>query len=379
MVSIAFLKSDLTKQGGLEKYSLELMQACAQKGFTVYILTTNWNENNTLPFPATVVSFGDRNLFSLLHLLVFDWHCRRWLKKNKVDYVFGLERHFVPQHFYRAGNGVHAAYLNRRSRLASFFKCFSFLINPLHKLILRSEKRTFESPTLIKLITNSHLVEHEVLVYYPKVDPAKIAVVHNGVEWKQLQKPFDDTFKDKNRILASLNIPPRRYQFLFVGNEYKRKGLHLLMRALAHISKFSKDWNLLVVGRERHEAGFYHRRDELGLQDNVFFFGKRSDVVEFYKASDCLVVSSLYDPFANVTIEALAMGLYVVSSDQNGGSEVIHKRSGCVYATQEGLIKSLQLALRHPKTPESASAIRNMYSSFDFSNQIQKIVNLITH
>lgn len=97
--------------------------------------------------------------------------------------------------------------------------------------------------------------------------------------------------------------------------------------------------------------------------------------------ADCVVIPSLYDPFANVTIEALAMGLYVVTSSKNGGSEVISSDTeGCVFhdlTNPEELARCLQKALQRPKTAQSSLAIRQKYKSYDFSNQIQKYIHSI--
>ena len=46
----------------------------------------------------------------------------------------------------------------------------------------------------------------------------------------------------------------------------------------------------------------------------------------FYQMADALVIPSFYDPFANVTVEALAMGLFVLSSKHNGGPEILTKK-----------------------------------------------------
>ncbi len=377
MKSIAFLKSDLSHLGGLEKYCIRLAIGFAQAGYKVYILTTDWKGNITPHRGVEVVNLGRRLPFSYMHLMWFDYRCKEWLRTHTVDCVFGLDRNMCLQHIYRAGNGVHAAYLARRAKKASWFKKISFSINPLHRLILKMEKNTFTSRELRYLITNSALVKQEVLQYYPEVDSDKVIVVHNGVEWEEMHQPFEDSFHKKTAFLESLGLETARYQFLFIGNEYERKGLPELLQALKKISH--RRWNLLVVGKERHPKQFASLSESLGLQDNVFFFGRRKDVISFYQACDCLVVPSLYDPFANVTIEALAMGLYVISSDQNGGSEVLSNSSGLSFHDQRGLEEALVQAFDHPKTKSSAADIRAQFQKYDFSKQIGKIVSLVTH
>ncbi len=360
-MKLVFLKSHIQKKGGLEKYTKRLMEGFCAKGHDVTLLTTDWQEPAEMP-PYKVVSFGNKSSFSLWQLIKFDKACKGYIEKEKPDIVFGMERNFCLQTHYRAGNGCHAAYLDRRKKQEGIAKSVSFALNPLHRLILAMEKKTFESPDLKRLFVNSHLVEREILTYYPGVDPEKIVVVHNGVEWHELAKPFEEGF----------NLPrPWNYQFLFVGNEYERKGLNELLDALSHLK--DEPWELTVIGKERKPKPFIDKAKWLGLDTKVHFLGQQPDVRPYYSKSDCLVIPSRYDPFANVTVEALAMGLHVISSNQNGGHEVLHES----YATQDELLQSLKKALREPKTKTQALKIRESVQYLDFSNQITKIIKNI--
>ena len=286
-----------------------------------------------------------------------------------MDRNYGLETH------YRAGNGVHAAYLQHRKAFSSFWRRFSFAFNPLHFLILSMEEQTFESPKLKKLFTNSYMVKEEILRYYQKVAPEKIITVHNGVEWYELENLFQESIENKAQIQKNLGLDTEAFQFLFVGNEYQRKGLELLLQALALIKE--EKFQLSVVGKERNEAHFVKLAKRLGLEKKVLFFGPQKSCVRFYQAADVCVIPSYYDPFANVTVEALAMGLFVISSAKNGGSEVlINDKLGLVFSDfkPKVLAECLKSALLAPKTKERTTFIRNAVKELDFSNQITKIV-----
>jgi UDP-glucose:(heptosyl)LPS alpha-1,3-glucosyltransferase len=102
-----------------------------------------------------------------------------------------------------------------------------------------------------------------------------------------------------------------------------------------------------------------------------------ADITPFYQMADVLVIPSFYDPFANVTIEALAMGLFIVSSKHNGGHEIITKENGTVIENLlhiDSLSHALENCLNHPKTTMSANRIRQSVAHLDFSTQLKELM-----
>lgn len=373
---IAFLKSGIQNLGGLEKYTKRLAKEFASLGHHVVILTTEHDESSQHGFE--VISVAKRSKLSLWQLLRFDSACTKFIDEHELDVIFGMDRNFCLQTHYRAGNGVHAAYLERRKKYSNAFKNLSFAINPLHRLILRMEKTTFESPHLKKLFTNSHMVKKELLRHYA-VKPETIEVVHNGVEWHELALPFEEGLNMRAQLIKQLGLNPEKYQFLFVGNEYRRKGLDLLLEALSSLDQ--KNFQLSVCGKERSCDYYVEKAKNFGLEDRVKFFGQIKEIKAFYSAADSVVIPSMYDPFANVTVEALAMGAYVISSSANGGSEVIKSDDeGLVFADLHDpheLAECLKKAMQKPKTKEQAHHIRLSVQSLDYQQQLSKIVEKI--
>jgi len=373
-MNIVILKSNLSRCGGLEKYTSRLASSFATHGCSVTILTSG-----ELPPPhlynddITINTISPKRSLSYRDMSDFDNSCITWLLNNKYDIIFGMERNSFQTH-YRAGNGVHAAYLNRRKKIEPFIKKLSFAINPLHRRILKLERMTYENPSLQKLFTNSAMVRNEILEHY-NVDKDKIVVIHNGVEWEEMSEDFDLWTQQQQHIKESLGLSPTAYQFLFIGNDFKRKGLNFLLEGLSTLS--THDFQLSVVGRDKHEKDYISLAKNLGIEDRVKFFGLRPDVRDFYKASDSLAIPSLYDPFSNVTVEALAMGLFVISSKSNGGHEILSPKTGTIIhdiMSTEDISKAITTALRNPKTEKSSKAIREHVRHLDFSSQLEKIV-----
>src|SRR5277367_6100757 len=187
--NVTLIKSALYKTGGLEKYTWQLAEDFCTLGAAVTLLTTG---PITPPFTSPllkIVSFPIQHAFSFVQLLHFDRACSHYIAQHPTSIVFSLDRTREQTHI-RAGNGVHAAYLQQRSREEGKFKALSFHLNPLHRAILAIEKKAFEDSHLKILFTNSHMVKQEILSHYA-VHPDTIAVIHNGVEWHSMQPAFD--------------------------------------------------------------------------------------------------------------------------------------------------------------------------------------------
>ncbi len=359
-------------KGGLEKYTERIASAFADRGMRVNLLTSS--SESKLNSALSVHCCKTASWPPFLKIEQFDRFTRDWLHQNKTDLIFGMDRNRMQTHI-RAGNGVHAAYLDSRIASEGKWKRMICAFNPLHRKILEIEKAGFENPLLQKLFANSHMVRDQILSYY-NVDSAKIQVVHNGVEWGEMQGDFERWEQGRASAFAKYGLDASLFHFLFIGNGYKRKGLDRLLEALASLDV--RDFHLSVVGKDKAVGSYRAKTVRLGLGSRVRFFGPQSDIRSFYQFADALVIPSFYDPFANVTVEALAMGVFAVSSKQNGGHEILTPENGIVIEDLldlDSLSEALKAALGRPKTPLSALKMRQSVKHLDFSNQLNTLMD----
>lgn len=367
MKRVLFFKQTMGATGGLEKYSRRLLKAFAERGCEVTLVTGS-PCSEMIPGVQTV-SLPLLGLFGFQKLKKWDKATLEFAQTHPHDLAFTLDRITSATHI-RAGNGVHASFLQKRKE--SPLRQLSFKLNPLHRTILHLETLGFESPSLRKLIVNSHMVKEEILSHY-QVDPSKIAVHHNGVEHEEMAPAFAKWPQTREELQKELRLDPGMFTFLFVGHHYKRKGLDELLSGLALVPRA----RLLVVGKEKNMQRYDSLVKKFKMEARVHFLGERSDVRKLYALADAAVIPSLYDPFANVTVEALAMGLFVVSSAFNGGKEVLDAENGTVIENlfdPESVAASLQVALRFSKTTLSAQKIRAKTAPLDFRGQLTRLI-----
>ena len=367
---VAILKSQAFKIGGLEKYTAYLAKAFREEGLDVFLLTTGIKPIQSFS-GIELVSIYQPFKWNFLATWWFNRGCQQWLKENPMDIIFGMEKHSNQTHL-RLGNGVHRAFMQIRKKKEGLLKYLTLCINPLNCLLLRYEKKSFFSKGLKVIFTNSQIVKEQVFKYYPSIDRKKVKCIHNGVQWKALTNHFEESFKHRTNILTQLGLDPKKRQLLFVGNGFRRKGLDVLLQALATMKE--KNYQLSVVGKDKKILDYKKRVKLLNLNEQVIFHGLQEDVLMFYQAADHLVLPTLYDPFANVTLEALALGVSVITSNMNGGCEVIQEHNGWVFYRDSELAKLLESALVLRKSRDRAEIIRNSVAHLDFSKQLSKLV-----
>lgn len=219
---------------------------------------------------------------------------------------------------YRAGDGVHASWLERRARARPLLNRILDCMNPYHRYVLRAERRLFASPRLRAVICNSTMVRDEIRDRFG-VDEARLHVIHNGVDLDHFHPSLRD--RHRARMRRDLGLEDDAMVLLFVGSGFERKGLGVLIRAMA----LSADhrWRLIVVGSDRSEQRMRGLASRLKVENKITFAGAQDDVRPWYGCADVFVLPTLYDPFPNAALEALACGIPVVTTGASGASEAI--------------------------------------------------------
>jgi len=183
------------------------------------------------------------------------------------------------------------------------------------------------------------MVRRDLVRHYPHLTD-RVRVVYNGADPAR----FSPALRQAHRtaVRRELDIPQDALVGVFVGHDWRRKGLYPFIDALGILVRKGTARPVfgLVVGRgDRHRAERFARRR--GARGVVRFAGA-ADPDRFYGAADLLVLPSFFDPCANVTVEALACGLPAVTSVHNGAFELLTPGQSGFYVADES--DSAQLA-----------------------------------
>lgn len=158
-----------------------------------------------------------------------------------------------------------------------------------------------------------------------------LRVVYNAIEIENFE--IDPRFREEKR--KEFGLEKNEFVIGIVGQITPRKGQLELIRVFAEASKKMPPAKLLVIGAPMFNSDDLYLEElkktvrEFGLEKQVKFTGKRSDVAQLMQALDALVVNSKSEAFVIVALEAMACGTPVIATEVGGIREMIeHKSSG---------------------------------------------------
>jgi len=195
-----------------------------------------------------------------------------------------------------------------RSGWARALRWVKVLTSPRLLVYLALEGGRFSLGRPRTVVLASQTLVPQMLQAYPHCKSA-IEVITPGVD----QVPGPASVEEKAAARVLLGLPQAGYCLLFVGNDYRKKGLDALLAALV---KLPRECFLVVVGHAGQMPEFKARAKTGALDERVFFLGPLRDVGPAYVAADCLAHPTLEDTFAMVVLEAMAHGLPVVVSGE---------------------------------------------------------------
>ncbi len=255
---------------------------------------------------------------SFLEALSFALFSQKLLEEERFDIIHSFERTLY-QDIYRAGDGCHREWLNQRRRIDPWFKRSTYGVNPLHRSLLFLEKKLFQSPRVKKIIANSRRGRDEIMRHY-HVPGEKIEVVYNGVDLEAFHPRNTALFRRSLR--KELKVPLDSMVILFLGSGFRRKGLNPLIASLPRVKKEIPQVVLIVAGKD-HIQTYRETARALGVERNILFLGPTQRAKELHAASDLFALPTIYEPFSNACLEAMATGIPVLTTAQNGVAELI--------------------------------------------------------
>jgi UDP-glucose:(heptosyl)LPS alpha-1,3-glucosyltransferase len=356
-LTIGFVRRGYSASGGAEAYLKRLAEGVVAEGHDVRLFTTvDWPDKEWL--------FGTVTRLRWTTPIGFANEFEKARQRTYCDVIMSLDRVWSCD-IYRAGDGVHRAWLDRRQNFEPPWKKIWRRINRKHEGLLRLERSLFEERKAERVIVNSQMVKEEIFdCYYYR--PDMIDVVRNGVPVDR----FRTGPATKEKARAGLRLQADDIGVLFVGSGWGRKGLRFAIQAVKSLE--NPKMRLLVVGRG---AADRYRSAE------TQFCGEVAEMGPIYAAADLFILPSIYDPFSNACLEAMAAGLPVITTRTNGFSEIMEDRIHGSIVDRADNVRDLRNALELWSDPTRRAAARpnilKQADQFDISKNIERTLEIL--
>ncbi|GGL88375.1 putative glycosyltransferase [Streptomyces cinereus] len=319
MKKICFLIGNLNNSGGTERVTTLIANALAQKDLEVSILSL---ADGKQPFFELVPSIKTYSLYPKKisfkkNFLGAVWCIRQFVTQHQIDTLvvvdsisciftvpalFGLEvKHICWEHFiFNVNLGVKYRDIGRRWAA----KYCDYVVT-----LTQRDKELWEKE--LKKIN------------------AKIIAISNPIPYENIE-----------------NIPSLEYKtILTVGRLTHVKGFDLLIIAWAKVAQQVPDWKIIIVGSGEDELMLKQMAKDFEVEDSIIFAGQQKNMDTFYRQASFFCMSSRFEGFGMVLLEAQSYGLPIVAFDCDiGPGEIIdHNISGLLVEPENisGLTNSL--------------------------------------
>lgn len=354
--AVALVRRGYSPTGGAEKFLGRFAAAARAGGHEVLLV-------NDRPWPAAACGGAAQQTLPARGPWEFARAVARWRETWRDGLVFSLERLFSAD-CYRAGDGVLAAWLRRRAvydpRWESWLRSFF----PKQRRMLELEKHCFSARDTGAVIVNSNMVAREIAAYsdYPS---DRVHLVRNAVP-----EDFAAGAPPRAEARRRLGLPEDGFVAAFVGTGWKRKGLRFAVAALCRARVPGAV--LAVAGRGPQRA---HR------SPGVVFLGPQGDVRPLLAAADVFILPTVYDPFSNACLEALALGRPVITTAANGCAEILDEGMTGSVAAEPHDVAALAAALEYwsadGRVIAAEEACRATAARFTLADNVRRTMEIL--
>ncbi|QGM28721.1 glycosyltransferase family 4 protein [Acinetobacter towneri] len=351
MKKICFLIGNLNNSGGTERVTTLIANALAEKKNQVSILSL---VNGRQPFFELVPSIKRYSLYPekisfKKNFFGAVWRIRRFVTQQQIDTLvvvdsiscvftvpalFGLKvKHICWEHFnFKDNNGVKFRDYGRK--LAT--KYCDYVVT-----LTKRDKELWEKG--LKQIN------------------AKIVSIANPVPYENIE-----------------SIPSLEYKtILTVGRLTHVKGFDLLITAWARVAQQVPDWKIVIVGSGEDELMLKQMAKDFAVEDSIVFAGQQKDMDQFYRQASFFCMSSRFEGFGMVLIEAQSYGLPIVAFDCDiGPAEIICEKSGILVENLNVQLLANQLLMM---TKMSVNQYSSMSGSAILNSKSYYIDNIVHH
>lgn len=348
---VFFMLASLSS-GGSERVFWSIAQGLDKEKYDVTIVILN-SKSNCYSTDLDKVRIIDLNTLKASKSF---FALYKLLKKEKPNVVFSTTDHINMLISLVARFVKGPKYIARVSNTPSEQILFDDLKTRFYALFSKLNYQVFD-----KIICQTDRMKQAVLKDY-ETEPSNTVVIHNPVLKTELLKV---NARDIKKI-----------KLLIVARFSPEKGLDRMIDVFANLPSH---YELSMVGVGRLKEDIMKKVDEFNLNDRVKFYGQINNVKEVMIEHDLVVLSSHTEGFPNVLIEALSVGLPIVTFQVSGSKELIVDGFNGFVVPQNDLLGFKEKIIQATsKVWDHVEIKREVYRKFDLENiskSYEKLIN----
>ena len=341
-INILYLIPSLSNSGGMERVLCEKANKLVDRGYSVYIFTTEMNESESsfYKLDERIILFKSKNSFNSFHnynvfikiiynsiyLYRYKSELKSFIKKNNIDICVSMGGKELEFFSSISGNVrlVFESHFNPNVR-SSFLKDFkgnNFFWNMVGRFRDWQYIQQTKSLDCVVVLTKA-AQKHWKKTHH------NIKIIKNPIPFKITQKSYSRTF----------------YRAIAIGRLEPQKGFDLLISAWRKVAEINPNWILDIYG----EGSAYNELLDMikinNLSGSINLKGITKDVKKELLTSDFYVMSSRYEGLPMVLLESIACGLPIVSFDCPTGPAEIIENNDCGLLVKNGCLDELSIKI----------------------------------
>ncbi|MFO0708112.1 MAG: glycosyltransferase family 4 protein [Nitrospira sp.] len=319
-LKIAVLIKRFLRTGGAEKYALEVVRRLAVE-HEVHVFAHEWSFDG----PESITFHKIPRLCrkpAWLNQLFFSHRCQDATAKG-FDIVHSFEKVAMFDVMTVQSPCFKSADLANQGYWTQLVDKVRMLLSPRKCAWRWLEAKQFADDGVRVIVAVSDYIKKNVQACYPLSDH-RFHLAYTGVEVPTNIRTSDSHEVDELRVQHG--VGSGNLVVLFVGTEFKRKGLDALLQGVALLPRGRV--KLLIAGGGGGRLDYYKGlAGRMGLTGDVRFLGLVQQIEQFYPLADVYVLPTLADPCPLAPLEAMAAGVATVmsASAYNGSAELIRE------------------------------------------------------
>lgn len=301
-MKITFVTATLTS-GGSERVMSIVANKMQERGYEVEIICLNdeivfYPINEGIRITHVEVEAGTKSLPKKL------WWFRKYIQKTQPDVVIAFM--------------VSVYTVTLLALIGVDIPVISSVRNdPAYSNLRKKITRKILLPRSAHVVVQTQQIKQ----FFSKNIQKKTMVIYNPVNERVFETSYDNDDDNDN---PGLKIKDERFnRIISVGRLYPQKDQKTMIEAFAKVSEKHPDWKLIIFGEGPERGALELLVERLKVKDKVSLPGKSENIIDELKKSKIFCLSSIYEGMSNALVEAICVGLPIVTTRVSGTEELI--------------------------------------------------------